>query len=401
MTEYSYEYVYKGIGAEEEISRWIKEYKKTDDLETVCVCNGTILPRKLFEENKTITWMGKGGVVDENRIYVSMSGVKHLLYDDFVFGGAYDFDIEKTEFVDEEVIYIGPLFNHWGHFIYDFTTRLWYCKQNQHLRIAYCGWGFEEGVLHGSYKRFFELLAIDAERLIDVRKPTRFKKIIIPEPSYVRNRYTTSEYIQMMRDVADNIVCNGLISYPKVYFSRDYFIRRGSWYREYGEKLIQNIFELNGYKVFDPSCLSLDEQIFYMKNCKVAALIASSTGADTVFMKENTDRVYLKKSFWMDPDLTQIDYATDARKVTFVDCWLRPNNAYRGNHSAGPNMMGMTKELSRFISDNGMNTISTYSAFFHNVKVIIWFLLACSRNVFFSVFYSIYYVTARRIIRRH
>ena len=72
-------------------------------------------------------------------------------------------------------------------------------------------------------------------------------------------------------------------------------------------------FKKNGYLILDPADLSLDEQIYYMKHCETLAVITSSTAADTVFMNPGTNRIYFKKSFYMDDDLAQIDQFTEAR----------------------------------------------------------------------------------------
>lgn len=400
MTEYNLKYVYDDSGRGE-IRQWIKDYSRDNPLQVLTVNNATILPKRPSSKTEPYSWMGIGGVVDEDGAFIPLSGIKHILHDAYVFGGKYRYDADLVEYIDEDIIYIGPMFNHWGHFLYEFVTRLWYCYKNETLRIAYCGWGFDEGILYGSYKRFFELTGIDPNKLIDIRKPTKFKRVIIPEQCYLRNQYALPEYKEMMERAYDNIVCEGLKPFKKIYFTRASFVKNKAWFRECGEEVIQKTFERNGYKVFDPAELSLDEQIFYMHNCDVVAVIGSSTGADTVFMREGTDRIYIRKGFYMDNDLPQIDYITRANKVTIIDCWLRPYKSFKAGHSSGPNLIGSTDIFMEYLRDNGMQPLKSSEYNKNKIRVYIWFVGVGIYNKLFDVLYPIYYKTIRKIIRKN
>ena len=399
MVNYDLKHIYDEDGRKE-VSRWIKDYSRKDPLRVLNLPNATILPKKKSDKEHPDTWMGFGGVVDSDNEFVPLSGIKHVTKDTYVFGGKYEYDIESVDLIDEEVVYIGPMFNHWGHFMYDFITRLWYCLESSDCRIAYCGWGFDEGELYGSYRRFFELLNIDLSRLIDIRKPTKFANVIIPEQSYLRNQYVTGEYLKILNKACSNVSIDGLTPYKKIYFSRDNFIRRSAWYREYGEKVLQETFKKNGFVILDPAKLSLDEQIYYMHNCDQFAVIASSTGADTAFMKEGAERIYIKKGFYMDPDLSQLDFATNAKNVAVVDCWFRPYKSYKASHSSGPHMLGATRLFKDYLNEHNYETLSSGTYGIYKIKVYLWFLIVIIRNAIFKVLYPVYFNTFRKIIRR-
>lgn len=396
MTNYNLKYIYNEEG-KKEVKRWIKDYHRNEPLKVIKIANGTILPRIPAGSGHPYTWMGLGGVLDEEKKYVKLSGIKHIMENALVFGGEYPYDDSDVLDFAEEVVYIGPMFNHWGHFIYEFITRLWYCRENDNLRIAYCGWGFDEGVLHGSYGRFFELIGIDKSRLIDIRKPTRFKNVIIPEQCYLRNQYYTKVYMDMINLACSQIDSDRLMKADKIYFTRAAFIKHNGWHREHGEKVIQDTFAANGFKILDPAELTLDEQIFYMRNCHTFACIGSSTGADTVFMKPETDRIYIKKSFYMDTDLSQLDQVTRARNVTVVDCWLRPYKSFRAEHSSGPHLIGATRSFLRFLDDNGMRSLSKKIYRRNEEVTYCWFVCV---KIIFSLLYPVYYNTLRKILRR-
>ena len=238
MTKYQLDYLYREE-SRAEVERLIQDYSRTDPLKVIEVDHGVVLPRIPPENKEKYNWMGKGGVVEKNGGYVDLSGIRHINQDAFVFGGKYDLNENDISYRDEEVVYIGPLFNHWGHFIYEFITRLWYFLEYKQYKLVYCGWGFEPQKLHGSYQRFFELLGIEQNQLEDIRTPIRYRKIIVPEQCYLRRKYYTEKYRELLDTVASHIEVNNLMPSDKVYFSRQTISKTFSgWQREYGESTL-------------------------------------------------------------------------------------------------------------------------------------------------------------------
>ena len=82
--------------------------------------NATVLPLRRRADFGLL--FGKGGVVDENGQYVPMSAIPGRVE------GSYA--VENPEFRDEKVVYCGYLVNHWGHFLIEGVTRLWYFLEN-------------------------------------------------------------------------------------------------------------------------------------------------------------------------------------------------------------------------------------------------------------------------------
>ena len=87
---------------------------------TWCGNNATILPLRRGKDFGLL--FGKGGVVDENGQYVSLSAIPGRVE------GSYE--VKAPEFRDEKVVYCGYLVNHWGHFLIEGVTRLWYFLEN-------------------------------------------------------------------------------------------------------------------------------------------------------------------------------------------------------------------------------------------------------------------------------
>ena len=120
---------------------------------------------------------GRGGVVDEDGKYVELSGIPTRIW------GSYAFP--KADYRDEKVVYCGYLVNHWGHFLVEAVTRLWYVLENDATIDKYVFFlkENEQRELKGNYREFLRLLGIlDKIEIID--QPTTYREVIVPEIAF-------------------------------------------------------------------------------------------------------------------------------------------------------------------------------------------------------------------------
>lgn len=194
----------------------------------------------------------------------------------------------QEEYYDEEVVYIGFLRGHWGHFIVDSSIRLWALGtqecQNKRILIKIEG-------MESFYYKLFEQLGVEKERLLQIDKPARFKKILVPELAYLPERYISKEFLMPFDRVAANINLDKE-AYKKIYLSRVHFARGK---KELGEKEIQDIFEANGFKILYPEELSMEEQIWYYKNCEVLVTTNGTVAHNIVFANKCKELVILRR----------------------------------------------------------------------------------------------------------
>lgn len=380
MINYDLRYV-KNERDKEKINKFIQDYERKEPLKVIELENALVLPQK--EADKTLypyTWMGLGGVINEKGDFVEMSGIKSLYDDALVFGGKYEYKKEKV--CDQEVVYMGAFQPHWGHFLMEYCTRLWYViRDGKKCKIAYSGFGCAEGEMSESNKEFFRLLNIAEEDLIDVRTPTRFKKVIIPEQSFLRNQYFTNEYKEMMEYLYNNVDKLGKEHYEKIYFTRVPFISNNKNDKEHGELEIQNTFELNGYKILDPEKLSVQEQIYYVHNCKEFAVIPGGASANCVFASDNTKRIYIQKASDVIPDMFQIDQMTKCENVVFLDCYHQPFKRFPKGYGEGPHFLGYTKKFKVYLEDNEMKKLKRREYFKGIAETWIWLLQIIAERI--------------------
>lgn len=191
-------------------------------------------------------------------------------------------------YLDEEVVYMGFMRGHWGHFLVDSSVRLWAleCPECAGKRILLNIEGME-----AVYEKFFGYLGIDTRRIISLNEAVKFRSVLVPELSYFPGKYISKEYLAPFNRAVAQIHMD-VPTYDKIYLSRIHF-SKGK--RELGEKDIQDVFVDNGYHVLYPEELSIEEQIWYYKNCKVMATTNGTIAHNIVFSGDETELIILNR----------------------------------------------------------------------------------------------------------
>lgn len=322
------------------------------ELGVTIVDNGTILPSRKSPVMQQV-W-GLGGVVDSKGkfVQVSTSGA----YEIKIFGGYYEYDEADVSDIEDEVLFLGPITQHWGSFLVDQLSRLWYVVQKSYKgKIAYCGVNFTEGTFGSIDKparQLFELLGIGSDRLIDIRKPSRFSRVIIPELSFAQGQFITKEYKDIYQTIADNVIDSDWPIYDKLYLTRTAIKKR----KEVGEEKIEEIFAGNGFKVLSMEKLSVAEQVHYMKHCSVVASIDGTVAHNILFAKKCTKQIVLEKQSRINPYQHLFNELMGVQ-LEYIDVYSEPYKGYPLNHDDGPFLVYVSEKLERYISDNGLTMV--------------------------------------------
>lgn len=323
------------------------------ELSVTVVDNGTILPSCKSPVMQQV-W-GLGGVVDSGGKFVqaSTSGA----YEIKIFGGYYDYDETAVVDIDDEVLFLGPITSHWGSFLVDQLSRLWYVVQNGYQgKIAYCGVNFPEGTFGGIDKparQLFELLGISSDRLIDIRKSSKFSRVIIPDLSFAQGQFITKEYKDIYQSIADNVKDIDLPVYEKLYLTRTAIKKR----KEVGEEKIEELFASNGFKVLSMEKLSVAEQVYYMKHCSVVASIDGTVAHNILFSKKCTKQIVLEKQSRINPYQHLFNELMDV-PLEYIDVYSEPYKGYPLNHDDGPFLVYVSEKLQEYVADNNMKMVS-------------------------------------------
>ena len=255
---------------------------------------------------------------------------------------------QNPEYRDEDVIYLGNIYPHFGHFLLEHLDRAWaYVRMrgkkprvlfinNQNLPVP--GW------VYG----FMKMLGISESDVIILTRSTRFRHVIVPQQSFFMARHVHPEFIETFRRMAKNVK-NPARTYDRVYLSRD----KLSANRTYGEAYIQNIFKKNGFHIVYPETLPLDQQVAIVKNARVLAGCAGTALHLALFMRPGGTVIQLKRNTQTE-DSSYDQYMLNqvaGHNSVFVTASVEP---HRTRHSDTiPQIIGGTDALRRFLDDNG------------------------------------------------
>lgn len=326
----------------------MKKYFKNKEPKVDIYDKGITLPSKQVDNGPM--W-GLGGVCDCNNNFINDS-----LYDGgwATHGGYYQWEDEV--YVDEDVIYIGVFFQHWGHFLIDLSTRFWCINEiksnNPNVKVAIVGDEFPSG----NNLRLFELLGIDEKHIIHIDKPTRFRRVYVPTQGFKSCEWYTDKHIEMFNLITKNALNSNVDfskvkNYRKVYFSRRSLPKAVS--SEFGEEFFEKIFVDNGFVSVAPEKLSLEEQIYIWNNADEIASINGTIPLNVVFSQnENLKVIVLNKtSIFHENPLILLKMRNV--KAEFIDIYKEPLKNYPKSLGEGPYLFCYSDSFSNFMKKRG------------------------------------------------
>ena len=318
-----------------------KNYLNNKKLKVIEVENATVLPpKKRFGQWNPIC--GNGGIVDNDDNYIKESAqTAYNMYDRV--NGKYKYNKNDVEYRNETVIYLNHFIKHWGHFLVDVIGRMWY--KNDKYKYVFTTNYNEDLKIEGSFLEFITYSGINIDDIIIINKPTKFKKILIPETSYIPGDYFTKEYMDIFKEVVKNCP-KEKTDVKKIYFSRQSFNRAKS--KEVGESKLEKLFLDNGFTPVSPEKLSLKDQINYIQNANEIVAINGTLPHNIMFAKKNTKLIILNKTYSINFHNFLMNQASGC-DATFIDVHKSLLPVLYGY---GPFIMKITDNLIQYAKDN-------------------------------------------------
>lgn len=325
-------------------AQWLRRMYHTpfpcrEDLQIWQGDHATILPLREIPNEGVL--FGRGGVVDKDGAYVPLSGIETRIMGDY--------PVENPVYRDEKVVYCGYLVNHWGHFLVEAVTRLWYVLENDPTVDKYVFF-LEEGVsreIKGNYRRFFQLLNIwDKLELISV--PTTFREVIVPEIAFRCMQWYSPKFLAIFDAVAEHITVDPQWPRPeKIFFTRSQFAKGNQL--DFGTQGLDNYFQRNGFLVVAPETLSLDQMIFYIRGAREVATISGSVQHNMLFACNGQTLDILERL------VINIDYQVSINQMRQLNAtYIDANYHLYTIDTAGPLIVGYNHWLEDFTRDRGM-----------------------------------------------
>ena len=329
-----------------------KRFLSDRNLQINEINNGIILPAKWVEEP-----VYKGGVFDSEKNFVAGFFRKNPPKNS-LFGVCGDYEVNEISQSDEEVIFGGVLIGFFGHFILECLGRMWYILKNREdqRKIVFllvreeCEWFYQ----------FFDLLDIDRERIIILKNPTQFKKVIVPDESIHSWYDYTKEYL-MPYDYIRNKVSKSDVK--KLYLTRSKLTLTGRSNDEFpgkyicNEQYFENFYLSKGYKVVSPEDFSIKEQMSMIAGADEIATTLGSLSHFALFCKSGAKFTILTR---VDNDtLYPQCLINEARNIDWCIVDASLNFLPIQERGGGVSLLGETKYWKQFVKEKYNEVINT------------------------------------------
>jgi capsular polysaccharide biosynthesis protein len=184
-------------------------------------------------------------------------------------------DLSKASIVDGPVIYAGPVWYHFGHFVTDGVHRLWPRLIHPELaraRIAFHWIWRPAPPLPPWGAEILGFFGVRADEVLFIDKPTRFSQIYFPAKG--RIAWGPPQFPGYDQLLAQQTA--GLRSHdasPLIYVSRS-AIEHG---RLIGERLLETILAAAGFTIIQPEKMRVAETIAALRSARTVVFAEGST----------------------------------------------------------------------------------------------------------------------------
>jgi capsular polysaccharide biosynthesis protein len=172
--------------------------------------------------------------------------------------------IKPERVIDEEVVYLGWCFQHFGHFLMETLARTWILDEIDpsvkvifHTKLPRIASG--QKPLSAATQRILELFGIPLDRIIFPQEATRLRRVIVPESLHELSYGSHEHFPRRYRQVASSIAGDATPSAQPVYLSRR--LLPGHLRQIVGEFELEEVLRENGFLVAYPETMAFEDQI--------------------------------------------------------------------------------------------------------------------------------------------
>lgn len=328
-----------------------EDYRNITECKSTIIEEGYILPVCRMDDGLQGADVNyRGGVCDEQGRFVT--GLLRKYYDLKMNYSIYDkYEVAENDIqkVDEEVIFGGMLFGHFGHCITESFSRLWFLAEDtSESKIVF----LHDGDIPDFLWIFIDLLRIKRERITFLDKPARYKKIIVPDQAFVMFGGFHQKFAQVYDIMADNALKFEKGVGKKVYLSRTRFKKQDCFNEQYFEEF----YRKRGYVTVYPECESIYKQIAILREAEEVVCTAGTMGHLILFAKEGTKLTLLLRENAPGAVKPQMI----CNQVKGIGCTI-VDVSYTflpGTHAWGTYLLGPTPAFREYVQEEGMHFLT-------------------------------------------
>lgn len=223
-------------------------------------------PLKLPTNRKSIFRM-EGFLYQDNQI-IESSRVRRS--DEWWGHPTIDYSESELRYDNRSMLYLGRVFDHYGHFLLESLSRLWCFNEFDNLKNEFDYYLIhirEQDFLNRSYAtQLLDFLGIEREKIIWFDKLTKIKSVTIPEASISLKNFVYTAFHQTFTPIHNKFDQVKPTSQP-LYLSRTLF--KNKYGRNFiNEDKLENLLIEKGFNVVHPQFLSLEKQMYLFNRHK-------------------------------------------------------------------------------------------------------------------------------------
>lgn len=263
--------------------------------------------------------------------------------------GVYNCDQITTTvaYSQDEIVYLGYFSTtHFGNLLIDYISSLWYADIHNY---KYAFTSRKRIDVDSPFYKLLSFLKIDANRLVRIETPTRFKCVYVPSPTFCHAKYVLPAYKMIFEKMKQNVVCKQGAFTDKVYLTRTHLKR----HKEIGEKRFEKFFEANGFTIVAPEELPIEDQIQIFLHAKIIASLEGTHAHGVVWSRGGERQIILRKQTEVIPRQMMLNQLWKI-KTEYVDVFEEPFKLFPISHDRGPFLLRWTNQIEQFAKDKDM-----------------------------------------------
>lgn len=275
-------------------------------------------------------------------------------------------DESEIDSRDEEAVWVGLLYNCWGHSFTDCLKHAWaWLPQHRHLLKPGVRWVYitsgesADETYSANMREMFSLLGVDIDSLERIERPTRFRRLYVPNASWWNDRALGEfVYSELYRETIDYLVgrCldgERLLPTRMVYFSRTGWTK-GARRFDFGEETVERAFarRFPECEFVRPESLNFRQTVRLMQECRTLVSTEGSCAHNSLFMQDGSEVVLLEKfSLHNERGLGYQRTINDIRRLNVKRFHANFSTYYYNRKSPwwGPFYLYVSPDLARFL----------------------------------------------------
>jgi Glycosyltransferase 61 len=229
--------------------------------------------------------------------------------------------------VDRKFMHGGLISGHYGHFLTDCISRLWYAFKDYELPILCQGY-FQPHIKRNFLDYFLNSINLDRERFISFQKPIQFREIVIPHPTFRSSTEIFSTHKFLPEAVAADLLPEKTKKTEQpLYFSRRKLTKNNSFRSIQNEDKLEKILRSKNFAIAYPEYLSLEEQIHLINKHEVLIGVCGSALHSVLFdLSSSINLVCLTDNTFSNNNFILIDAIKRSKSayINSIELYLEP-----------------------------------------------------------------------------